>query len=93
MKSMVVVGPSARPNTFSGGKIEADKWQFVVLTASEKEMCLYLNGEKVATAAGTKEITTDALDFFLNHNATVAKLKVFDRPLEENDVKNMFKAP
>jgi len=82
---------NASPNRLRGGKIEQGSWQFVVLTASEKEMCLYLNGEKVATAVGTKEITTDALDFFLNHTATVAKLKVFDRPLEENEVKNMFK--
>ncbi|MEI8087194.1 MAG: FN3 associated domain-containing protein [Paludibacter sp.] len=80
----------ANPNKLSGGKIEAGKWQFVVLTASEKEMCLYLNGEKIGSAAGTKDITTDALDFFLSHNATVAKLQVFDRPLEGAEVKRMF---
>jgi hypothetical protein len=81
----------ANPNKLAGGKIESDKWQFVVLTASEKEMCLYLNGEKVSTANGTKDITTDALDFFLNHNATVAKLQVFDRLLDGNEVTNLYK--
>ncbi len=84
---------SATPNRFSGGKIEPDVWQFVVLTASEKEMCLYLNGEKIATAAGTKEITTDALDFFFEHSATIAKLQLFDRALEESEVKKIFENP
>jgi hypothetical protein len=81
---------NASPNRLRGGKIEPGSWQFVVLTASEKEMSLYLNGEKVATAAGTKEITTDALDFFFGHNASIAKLQVFDRSLEDVEVKNMF---
>ena len=83
---------NASPNRLRGGKIEPGNWQFVVMTASEKEMSLYLNGEKVATAAGTKEITTDALDFFFGHNATIAKLQVFDRQLEENEVKKFFEA-
>ena len=53
-------------------------------------MGLYLNGEKVATAAGTKDISTDALDFFFGHNATIAKLQVFDRTLEEVEIKKLF---
>ena len=61
-----------------------------MLTAREKEMCLYLNGEKVATAAGTKEISTDALDFFFGHNASIAKLQVLDRTLESEEVKALF---
>ncbi|MEI8271385.1 MAG: FN3 associated domain-containing protein [Paludibacter sp.] len=84
---------SASPNRLRGGKIEPGTWQFVVLTASEKEMGLYLNGEKVATASGTKDISTDALDFFFGHNATIAKLQIFDRTLEDDEVKNLYKAP
>ncbi len=80
----------ASPNRLRGGKIEAGSWQFVVLTASEKEMSLYLNGEKVSTAVGTKEISTDALDFFFGHNASIARLQVFDRPLEDFEVKKMY---
>ena len=80
------------PNRLQGGKIEPGTWQFIVLTASEKEMGLYLNGEKVASAAGTKEISTDALDFFFGHNASIAKLQVFNRQLEENEVKSIFDA-
>ena len=82
-----------RQTVYGAEKIEPGTWQFVVLTASEKEMGLYLNGEKVATASGTKDISTDALDFFFGHNATIAKLQIFDRTLEDDEVKNLYKAP
>ncbi|MFZ4456879.1 MAG: FN3 associated domain-containing protein [Bacteroidales bacterium] len=80
----------ANPNRLSGGKIASDEWQFVVLTATEDAMNLYLNGDKIATAPGTLNITTDALDFFLNHTATVANLRVYDRPLDAVEVKQLF---
>ena len=80
----------ARPNTFWGPKIEVGKWYFVVLTASETEMKLYLNGEKVATAAGTTQITTDALDFFMGHSAVTSGFSLWDRALEESEVKNLY---
>jgi hypothetical protein len=81
----------ARPNTFWGPRIEPGKWYFVVLTASETEMKLYLNGEKVASAAGTTQITTDALDFFMGHSAVTSGLSLWDRALEESEVKDLYK--
>jgi hypothetical protein len=81
----------ARPNTFWGPKIEPGKWYFVVLTSSETEMKLYLNGEKVASAAGTTQITTDALDFFMGHSAVTSGLSLWDRALEESKVKDLYK--
>lgn len=81
----------ASPNRLRGGKIEPGSWQFVVLTANETEMKLYLNGEKVATAAGTKEISTDALDFFMGHSALTSGLSFWDRALEESEVKSLYK--
>lgn len=80
----------ARPNTFWGPRIEPGKWNFVVLTASETEMKLYLNGEKVASAAGTTQITTDALDFFMGHSAVTSGFSLWDRALEDSEVKKLF---
>lgn len=79
----------ANPGRLTGGKVEAGVWQFIVLTADEKQMNLYLNGEKIATGLGTKNITTDALDFFMGHNATIADLQLFNRPLQDQEVKKM----
>ena len=80
----------ANPGRLTGGNLLPDQWQFVVVTATESQMCIYLNGEKVASGPGTKEITTDALDFFLGHNAIIEKLHLFNRPLDEKEVKNLF---
>ena len=80
----------ANPGRLTGGNLLPGQWQFVVVTATESQMCLYLNSEKVASGPGTKEITTDALDFFLGHNAILAKLQLFNRPLDEKEVKHLF---
>ncbi len=80
----------ANPGHLTGGIVIPDKWQFVVVTASESQMCLYLDGVRFATGPGTKEITTDALDFFLGHNATFAKLKLYNRPLADQEVKQLY---
>ncbi|MFP5039894.1 chitobiase/beta-hexosaminidase C-terminal domain-containing protein [Parasediminibacterium sp. JCM 36343] len=80
----------AMPNRLSGGKIELGKWQFVVLTANENQMALYLNGVMVASAAGTKEIATDALDFFTGHHAIAGSVQLFDRLLDANEVKRLY---
>jgi len=81
----------AHPNTFWGPRIEPGKWYFVVLTASETEMKLYLNGEKAATAAGTTQITTDALDFFMGHSAVTSGFSIWDRALEDSEVRDLYK--
>jgi len=80
----------ARPGQLSGGKVVAGTWQYVVLTASENEMSLYLNGTKVASGPGTKDITTDALDFFVDQSATVSGLQLFDRLLQPFEVKRLY---
>ena len=80
----------AMPNRLSGGKIELGVWQFVVLTANENQMALYLNGVVVASAAGTKDITTDALDFFTGHHAVASSVQLFDRLLDANEVKRLY---
>jgi hypothetical protein len=82
----------ARPGQLSGGKVEAGTWQYVVLTASENEMSLYLNGETVASGTGTKDITTDALDFFVDHGVTLSGLQLFDRLLQPGEVKRLFES-
>ncbi len=82
----------ASPNRLSGGIIEPDKWQFLVLTADESNMAMYLNGVLVATAPGTKDLTTDALDFFAGHHAFVDGVQLYDRYLEAAEVKKLFEA-
>lgn len=81
----------ANPGHLSGGKkVEVGVWQYLVLSADENEMGLYLDGEKIASGAGTKEITTDAIDFFVDHNATVNSLQLFDRFLQPLEVKRLY---
>jgi hypothetical protein len=80
----------ARPGQLSGGMVAAGIWQYVVLTASESEMSLYLNGANVATGPGTKDITTDALDFFVDHTVTLSGLQLFDRLLQPGEVKRLY---
>ncbi len=77
-------------NKLKGGKIETNKWQYVVLCANEEQMTLYLNGELVASGIGTKDIATDALDFFTGHHAIIDNLQLFDRLLEPDEVKRLF---
>ena len=53
-------------------------------------MSLYLNGEKVASGLGTKEISTDALDFFVDHNVVLCKLQFFDHALQAAEVSRLY---
>jgi hypothetical protein len=80
----------ASPNHLSGGQLAMNEWQFVVLTANENKMELYLNGQKVASAEGTKDLTTDALDFFTGYHAAVDNLQMFDRLLDAEEVKKLY---
>ena len=82
----------ASPNRLSGGLVEANQWQFLVLTADESNMAMYLNGALVATAPGTKDLTTDALDFFAGHHALVDGVQLYDRYLEAAEVKKLFES-
>ncbi len=81
---------TATPNRLSGGKIELNQWQHIVLAASEQKMALYLNGNLLATADGTKDIMTDALDFFTGINATIAKVQLFDDYLNHEEIKKLY---
>lgn len=80
----------AMPNRLNGGTITLNEWQYVVLTGNENQMALYLNGELVASAIGSKDIVTDALDFFTAHHASVDNIQLFDRLLEANEVKKLY---
>ena len=71
-------------------KIAKDVWQYVVLTANENQMALYLNGELVASAVGTKDIATDALDFFTGHHAFIDNVQLFDRLLQSDEIKRLY---
>ena len=53
-------------------------------------MEFYLNGQKVASAEGTKDLTTDALDFFTGYHAAVDNLQMFDRLLDAEEVKKLY---
>ena len=80
----------AMPNRLRGGKITLNEWQHVVLTGNENQMALYLNGELIASDIGSKEITTDALDFFTTNQAIVDNIQLFDRLLEAKEVKKLY---
>ena len=80
----------ASPNRLSGGMVEKGVWNFVVLTANENHMALYLNGAQVASGIGTKDLSTDAFDFFTGHHAIVDNVQIFDRLLEADEVKRLY---
>jgi hypothetical protein len=80
----------AMPNRLRGGKIILNEWQYVVLTGNENQMALYLNGELVASDIGSKEIATDALDFFTTNHAIVDNVQLFDRLLDAKEVKKLY---
>ncbi|MFZ4572606.1 MAG: LamG-like jellyroll fold domain-containing protein, partial [Bacteroidales bacterium] len=82
----------ANPGRLTGGRIEPGTWNFLVLSADEKQMSLYLNGEKVASGQGTKYISTDAMDFFMDHQAAIGRLQLFNRPLDDQEVKLMHES-
>lgn len=82
----------ANPGHLTGGKVDPGTWQFLVISADEKQMTIYLNGEKVATGPGTKNISTDAMDFFMNHQVAIARLQLFNRPLQDQEVKLMHES-
>jgi hypothetical protein len=79
-------------NRINAGNITMNEWQHLVFAASEDSISIYLNGVLVATAIGTKDITTDALDFFSNMNVVVDEVELFDAYLKELEVKQLFKA-
>ncbi|MBC7588130.1 MAG: hypothetical protein H7178_07185, partial [Chitinophagaceae bacterium] len=64
--------------------------QHVVLSVNEQETSLYLNGKLVAKGAGTKDITTDALDFFSDMNVLIDQVELFDRNLSSKEVERLF---
>ena len=82
----------AGPTRIFGGKVATGQWQFVVLTINENEAGLYLNGEQVAKGVGSKDITTDALDFFVGTPAVIDNLQIFDRLLQPDEVKRLYEA-
>ena len=82
----------AGPTRLSGGKVAAGQWQFVVLSINENEAGLYLNGEQVAKGIGSKDIATDALDFFVGHPAIIDNFQLFDRLLQPEEVKRLYEA-
>jgi hypothetical protein len=73
-----------------GGQVASNTWQHIVLASSEEGVAMYLNGSLIATAAGTKDINTDALDFFTGLSVTIDQIQLFDRYLKANEVERLF---
>lgn len=82
---------NAAPGALSGGKIEPGKWYFLVFSINEKESHLYLDGIEIDKGLGSKEVTTDALDFFQGHHAEIKSIELFDRVLNARDVNYLYK--
>jgi hypothetical protein len=80
----------AGPGRASGGKLVADAWQHVVLSADETAVTLYLNGEKVAEEPGSRDLTTDTLDFFAETPALVESVRLYNRALPIAQVKQLY---
>ena len=80
----------AGPGHLNGGKITPGAWQHVVMTGNENELAVYLNGERVSSGPGAPTLTTDALDFFSDHPASVDRVRIFNRVLKAEDIKQWF---
>lgn len=80
----------ANPGSLIGSKVEPGTWHHVVLSASENSMNLYLDGQLVALGNGTTEISTDALDFCLDHPAVISDIQIYEYPLSGDEVKNIY---
>lgn len=76
----------ANPGRLRSKKMTSGEWHHVVLSASEEQIALYVDGEQVATASGSNQIVTDAMDFFLNHHALVKDVRIYDVALSKEEV-------
>lgn len=83
-------GLYANPGRLRSKKLTPGEWYHVVLSASEEQMALYVNGEQVATAPGSTQIATDAMDFFLNHHAWVKDVRIYDVALSKEEVEKLL---
>lgn len=79
-------------NKISGGKLALNQWQHLVFSVSETESAIYLNGVQVAKGLGTKDIATDALDFFTNMQAVVDEVELFDACLSDKEIIRLFES-
>ncbi len=77
------------PGRLRSKKLTPGEWYHVVLSASEEQMALYVNGELVATAPGSTQIATDAMDFFLGHHAWVKDVRIYDVALSKEEVEDL----
>lgn len=75
-----------------GGKIAADIWHQVVLTAGTRSLCLYLDGKLVGQGEGSTTLATDSFDFFANHPALVGEIRIYNRVLTPEDIRHWFDA-
>ncbi len=80
----------ANPGRLRSKKINKEGWNHVVMTASENEMKLYLNGSLVSVSPGSTQIKTDALDFLLNTHGYVRKVVLYNRVIDDAEVKSMY---
>ncbi|MDX2082222.1 MAG: chitobiase/beta-hexosaminidase C-terminal domain-containing protein [Terrimicrobiaceae bacterium] len=78
---------SGNPGRFSAGAVPSGKWTQVVLTGDADAIRLYINGELAGEAAGSRSLSTDALDFFSNHSALVDEITIYDRVLSPEDIR------
>lgn len=76
----------ANPGRMRSKPLTPGEWHHVVLSASEEQMALYVDGEQVATAPGSNQIATDAIDFFLNHHALAKDVRIYDVALSKEEV-------
>lgn len=77
----------ANPGRLRSKKMNNNQWNYVVMTASESEIKLYLNESLVSVSPGSTQIKTDALDFLLNTHAYVRKVIIYNRVIDESEVK------
>lgn len=81
---------SAGPGHVFGGKVSPGVWHQVVMTGDDDGLALYLDGEQTGAGPGSRDLATDALDFFTDHPAVVDSVRLYNRVLAPADVKRLY---
>ena len=66
-------------------------WQMLSISADEYQTVIYINDKEIGRAAGIKNLTTDALDFFTEMGASVKELWIYNKVLSKEEISQVFK--
>lgn len=70
-------------------KLKKNTWYSIIFTGSSEQTKLYLDGNLISENIGAATLPSSSLDFFINMEATVSELRIFNRPLHLHEIKQL----